>query len=241
MDYESAKRVDYARMGFGQAIAVTPIQQINAISSVINGGILMQPYFVDKITNSNNQVMLQNTPTQIRRVVSQKTSETIKVMYEEVIKKANGINAFIPGFRVSGKTGTTELFSDGKKSSHHIASFVGAFPSNNPQYVCLVIVNKPTSGSYYGSIVATPYAKKIFEGIIKYKNLTPNNLEEDLKLMEEKITMPNLVGLSLSKAVSTLKNLNLQYELDGEGGVILKQTPAPNTKLRERAIVLLET
>lgn len=242
MNKETAKKVDYARMGFGQAIAVTPIQQINAISSVINGGILLQPYYVSKITNSNNVTILQNSKTELRRVVSKKTSETIKVMYEEVIKKANGINAFIPGYRVSGKTGTTELFSDGKKTSDHIASFVGAFPSDKPEYVCLVIVNKPTSGSYYGSIVATPYAKKIFEGIIQYKNIKPNDsLESDLKLVEENIEMPNLIGLSLSKAVGILTNLNLQYETTGEGGVIISQTPAPKTKVRERAIVLLGT
>lgn len=242
MNKESAKRVDYARMGFGQAIAVTPLQQINAISSVINGGTLMQPYFVDKITNSNDVTILQNSKTSLRRVVSKKTSDTIKVMYEEVIKKANGINAFIPGYRVSGKTGTTELFTDGKKSSEHIASFVGAFPSDNPEYVCLVIVNKPTSGSYYGSIVATPYAKKVFEGIIEYKNIKPSDsLESDLKESEEKIEMPNLVGLSLSKAVSILTSLNLQYEIDGEGGVVISQTPPPKTKVRERAIILLGT
>lgn len=242
MNKETAKKVDYARMGFGQAIAVTPIQQINAISSVINGGILLQPYYVSKITNSNNVTILQNSKTELRRVVSKKTSETIKVMYEEVIKKANGINAFIPGYRVSGKTGTTELFSDGKKTSDHIASFVGAFPSDKPEYVCLVIVNKPTSGSYYGSIVATPYAKKIFEGIIQYKNIKPNDsLESDLKLVEENIEMPNLIGLSLSKAVGILTNLNLQYETTGEGGVIISQTPAPKTKVRERTIVLLGT
>ena len=242
MNKESAKRVDYARMGFGQAIAVTPLQQINAISSVINGGTLMQPYFVDKITNSNDVTILQNSKTSLRRVVSKKTSDTIKVMYEEVIKKANGINAFIPGYRVSGKTGTTELFTDGKKSSDHIASFVGAFPSDNPEYVCLVVVNKPTSGSYYGSIVATPYAKKVFEGIIEYKNIKPSDsLESDLKESEEKIEMPNLVGLSLSKAVSILTSLNLQYEIDGEGGVVISQTPPPKTKVRERAIILLGT
>ena len=242
MNKETAKKVDYARMGFGQAIAVTPIQQINAISSVINGGILLQPYYVSKITNSNNVTILQNSKTELRRVVSKKTSETIKIMYEEVIKKANGINSFIPGYRVSGKTGTTELFSDGKKTSDHIASFVGAFPSDKPEYVCLVIVNKPTSGSYYGSIVATPYAKKIFEGIIQYKNIKPNDsLESDLELVEENIEMPNLIGLSLSKAVGILTNLNLQYETTGEGGVIISQTPAPKTKVRERAIVLLGT
>ncbi len=241
MNRDSAQKVDLARMGFGQAIAVTPIQLINSICCVVNGGTLLKPYYVDKITNSNNAVILQNSRTEINKVISNTTSETIKEMFEEVIKKANGINAFIPGYRVSGKTGTSQKYEDGKINGKYVSSFVGGFPSDNPQYICLVVVDEPSSGAYYGSIVATPYAKKIFEGIIEYKQIPPQNLEEDLILTKENVTMPNLVGLSLSKAIGELKKLNLQYELDGEGGMVLSQTPAPNTKVRERAIVLLGT
>ncbi|MGN1208508.1 MAG: penicillin-binding transpeptidase domain-containing protein [Christensenellales bacterium] len=242
MNRETAQKVDLARMGFGQAIAVTPIQLINAICSVVNGGMLLKPYYCEKITNSNDVVISQNSKTEINRVVSAKTSETIKMMFEEVIKKANGINAFIPGFRVAGKTGTSQKYENGKINGKYVSSFVGGFPADDPDYICLVVVDEPSSGAYYGSIVATPYAKKVFEGIIKYKNLTPTgDLESDNKLVRENITMPNLVGKSLSEAVGILAGLNLQYELDGEGGIVNRQTPAPNTKLRERAIVLLET
>lgn len=241
MDKESAQKVDIARMGFGQAIATTPLQLINAICSVVNGGNLLQPYYASKITNSQGIVIKENTTTILNKVVSINTSDTIKYMFEEVIKKANGINAFIPGYRVSGKTGTSQKYEDGKINGKYVSSFVGGFPADNPKYICLVVVDEPSSGAYYGSIVATPYAKKVFEGIISYKQIEPQNLEEDLKLVEENIEMPNLVGMSLSKAVSTLKALNLQYEIDGEGGVVLSQTPPPQTKVRERAIVLLRT
>lgn len=241
MNRETAQTVDLARMGFGQAIAVTPIQLANGISSVVNGGIVMQPYYVDKITNSYNITIKQNTKTELNRVVSKDTSDKIKVMFEEVIKKANGINAFIPGYRVAGKTGTSQKYENGKINGKYVSSFVGAFPADDPEYVCLVVVDEPSSGAYYGSIVATPYAKMVFEGIIEYKKIPPQNLEEDLKLVEEKVTMPNLVGMSLSKALGTLAGLNLQYELDGEGGIVLYQTPPPGTKVRERAIILLKT
>ncbi|MGN1223328.1 MAG: penicillin-binding transpeptidase domain-containing protein [Christensenellales bacterium] len=241
MNRETAQTVDLARMGFGQAIAVTPIQLANGISSVVNGGIVMQPYYVDKITNSYNITIKQNTKTELNRVVSKDTSDKIKVMFEEVIKKANGINAFIPGYRVAGKTGTSQKYENGKINGKYVSSFVGAFPADAPEYVCLVVVDEPSSGAYYGSIVATPYAKMVFEGIIEYKKIPPQNLEEDLKLVEEKVTMPNLVGMSLSKALGTLAGLNLQYELDGEGGIVLYQTPPPGTKVRERAIILLKT
>lgn len=240
MNRETAQKVDLARMGFGQAIAVTPIQLINGICTAVNGGILYQPYYAKKITNANGITLLENSKTEINRVISKTTSETIKKMFEEVIKKANGINAFIPGFRVAGKTGTSQKYENGKINGKYVASFVGGFPADDPEYICLVVVDEPSSGAYYGSIVATPYAKKIFEKIIDYKNLKPVNLEEDLKLVEEKVTMPSLVGKSLSEAVSILSQLNLQYELDGEGGIVKSQTPAPNTKVRERAIVVLE-
>lgn len=241
MDREKAQKVDLARMGFGQAIATTPLQLINAICSVVNGGNLLKPYYASKIVNSQGIIIKENSKTILNKVVSSETSETIKYMFEEVIKKANGINAFIPGYRISGKTGTSQKYEDGKINGKYVSSFVGGFPSDNPKYICLVVVDEPSSGAYYGSIVATPYAKKVFEGIIEYKQIAPVNLEEDLKLVEEKVVMPNLVGMSLSKAVSLLTQLNLQYEIDGEGETILNQTPAPSTKVRERAIVLLGT
>jgi len=241
MDKERAQKVDIARMGFGQAIATTPLQLINAICSVVNGGNLLKPYYASKITNGQGVVIKENTATILNKVVSNKTSDTIKIMFEEVIKKANGINAFIPGYRVSGKTGTSQKYENGKINGKYVSSFVGGFPSNNPKYICLVVVDEPSSGAYYGSIVATPYAKKVFEGIIDYKQIEPENLEEDLKLVSKTIEMPNLVGMSLSKAISTLTQLNLQYEIDGEGGTVLSQTPPPKTMLRERAIVLLGT
>ncbi|MBR4124062.1 MAG: PASTA domain-containing protein, partial [Clostridia bacterium] len=163
-------------------------------------------------------------------------------MLEQVIVKANGIQSFIPGFRVSGKTGTTELMTSTGKTGEHIASFVGAFPADKPEYVILVVVDRPTSGSYYGSIVATPYAKMVFEGIIKYKNMQPSSeLASDLKKMEKNIEMPNLVGKSLSEAVGMVTNLGLQYELDGEGGTVKAQYPAPNTMMYKNGIVVLTT
>ena len=107
------------------------------------------------------------------------------------------------------------------KTGEHIASFVGSFPADNPEYVILVVVDRPTSGHYYGSIVATPYAKMVFEGIIKYKNMQPSSeLASDLRKMEKNIAMPNLIGKSLSQAAGIITNLGLQYELDGEGGTV---------------------
>lgn len=241
MNKESAKKVDLARMGFGQAIAVTPIQQITAISSVLNGGTLMKPYFVSKISNNYTNYEKTFEKTAVRRVVSEKTSSQITYMMEQVIKKANGINAFIPGYRVSGKTGTSQKYNgDIGLSGTYVSSFVGAFPADKPDYVVLIVVDEPTSGAYYGSIVATPYAKKIFEGIIEYKNYKPTeDISKEQEQMIANIEMPNLVGLSLSKAVAEVTKLGLQYETTGEGGIVKSQYPAPTTKLFKNGIVVL--
>ncbi len=242
MNQESVKKVDLARMGFGQAVAVSPIQLINAICSVVNGGKLYKPYFIKEITDVNGKVVSRNTPTVLNETISEQTSSQIREMLEKVVTKSNAINAFIPGYRVSGKTGTSQKYEDGKIVQKYVSSFVGAFPADKPEYVVLVIADEPSAGNYFGSVVATPYAKLIFEGIIKYKNYAPTeNVEEDEKLLEKNILMPNLVGLSLTKAVALLSSLGLQYEIAGEGEYVTSQTPPPNTYVFKNSIVILNT
>lgn len=243
MDKDIAKKVDLARMGFGQAIAVTPLQQIRAISSVVNGGKLYQPYFVSKISSSTGTYEKTFSPVSVRNVISKDTSDKINYMMEQVIVKANGIQSFIPGYKVGGKTGTSQKYSGNSiASGKFVSSFIGSFPADNPEYVILVVVDEPSSGNYYGSIVATPYAKMVLEGIIQYKNIQPSeSLDSDLTKIKKDIEMPNIVGLSLTKAVSKITSLGLQYELDGEGGVVKGQYPAPGTMLYKNGIIVIST
>ena len=242
MDKESAKRVDLARMGFGQAIAVSPIQLITAICSVLNGGNLLKPYFIKEVTDVNGKMVYHNQPTVLNKTISEDTSAQIREMLEKVVTKSNAINAFIPGYRVSGKTGTSQKYEDGKIVQKYVSSFVGAFPADKPEYVVLVIADEPSAGNYFGSVVATPYAKLIFEGIINYKQFKPTeNVEEEEKLLEKNIQMPNLVGLSLTETVAKLTSLGLQYEIAGEGEFVKNQTPPPNTMVFKNSIVVLDT
>ena len=241
MDKDGAKNVDVARMGFGQAIAVTPLQLITAICSVINGGNLMKPYLVQSVTDIDGNVIYENSPKVIRRTVSEKTSEEIKVMFEAVVKQYSGINAFIEGYRIGGKTGTSQKYVNGAIGDKYIASFIGAFPADNPEYAVLIIADEPSAGNYFGSVVATPYAKEIMVDMLSYKNYEPSGLEEDMLLMEKNIEMPDLVGKSIAEATHILNSLCLQYELAGDGLYIASQTPAPGTKLFKNAIVVLLT
>ena len=242
MNKTVVKKVDLARMGFGQAVAVSPIQLINSICSVINGGKLYKPYFIKEIKDVNGRVVARNNPTVLNETISENTSKIIREMLEKVVTKSNAINAFIPGYRVSGKTGTSQKYEGGKIVPKYVSSFVGAYPADNPKYVVLVIADEPSAGNYFGSVVATPYAKLIFEGIINYKGDKPlDSLNQDKMLMEKNIELPNLVGLSLTEAVTKLTSLGLQYEIQNEGEIVLNQTPAPKIKTFKNGIVILTT
>lgn len=242
MNKEKVKTVDLARMGFGQAVAVSPIQLITAICSVVNGGKLYKPYFINQITDVNGKLVAQNTPTILNRTVSESTSATIRSMLERVVTKSNAIEAFIPGHRVSGKTGTSQKYEDGRIVQKYVSSFVGAYPADNPDYVVLVIADEPSMGNYFGSVVATPYAKLIFKGIIDYKQYKPTeDVNADEKLLEKNIKMPNLIGLSLTDAVSKIVSLGLQYEIAGEGDVVVSQTPPPDTFVYKNSVVIINT
>lgn len=243
MNKDNAKKVDYARMGFGQAIAVTPLQLISAICSVINGGELLKPYFVKSIQDANGNVISNTEKTVLNRTISKETSDRIKVMLEEVISHSYGIETFIPGYKISGKTGTSEKFSNGAKNDKFISSFVGAFPADNPEYVLLIVADEPSSGHYYGSIVATPYAKTVFQGIIDYKHYEANKdtIQDDTNRLERNILLPNLVGLSITEATNILTKLGLLYEIEYNGDYVLEQYIPPNTYVYKGAVIVLTT
>lgn len=231
MNASTVKTVDLARIGFGQAIAVTPVQLITALSATVNGGKLMQPYLVSSVYDDNN-IAYRFEPYMVRQVLKSGTSATIRRFLEEAVSRPLGNYTFLPGYCVGGKTGTTQKYVDGQIKGTYIASFFGAFPCDNPEYVILFIVDEPTAGSYYGSIAASPYAKKVFEGIIQYKGYQPvENIEIEM------VVMPNLVGLSLTEASLTLIELGLEYEVQGEGSIITAQFPPPNTQISKGQII----
>jgi len=241
MNYDSAKIVDVARMGFGQAVATTPLQLISAICSIVNGGKLYRPYFVKTISDCQGTIVSQTSPYVIRKTISQKTSEIMQNMMLDVIKQYSGYNAFIPGYEVGGKTGTSQKYADGRLSGEYIASFVGTFPAKNPDYVVLIVVDEPGGVSYYGSIAATPYAKIIFEKIIEYKNYSPTtDIEVDLKQVNTKVDMPDVVGLDINAAINAIESAGLQVEVQGDGDTVYSQFPSPNTQISINSVVMID-
>lgn len=223
------KTVDLARIGFGQTIAVTPIQLISAVSSIVNGGIKVYPTILR--SNKNEQT----------RIISEETSKKINEMMKLVVNKTAKYS-FVPGYDIGGKTGTAQKYENGTIArGKYISSFIGTFPASNPEYVALICVDEPGAGAYYGSVVAAPYGAELFSEIFKYLNIQPINLEEDEKEVQKTIEMPHLIGKSLTEAVVTLVKLGLTYEIDGNGEFVLNQLPPAGTKLFKNANVILVT
>ena len=238
MNKDNVKNVDLARMGFGQAIAVTPLQLITAISACVNGGKLLEPYMVQKIYSNDGVILEENNPTLVSQVIDKEVSDIINDMLEETVSKT-GKYTFLEGYEIGGKTGTTQKYENGKISGKYISSFIGTYPASKPEYIVLIVVDEPGTGAYYGSVVASPYAKEIFASIVKQKNILPDS--EDFKAPEKTIEMPAIVGLPLAEACSKLAGLGLTYEIQGEGGFVVAQLPPPKTMLYKNQCVYIIT
>ncbi len=236
MNSKNVKNVDLARIGFGQAVAVTPLQLVTAVCSVVNGGKLLTPTIVKRITDINNATKSEFVPTVKNTTISSSTSRMLNEMLKKVVNKKVEYS-YIAGYDVGGKTSTAQKYMNGSIArGKYVSSFIGTYPASDPKYVMLFLVDEPSAGAYYGSIVASPYAKMIFEKMFVYLG------EKPIKTVEvEYVSMPDLVGLSLTCATQKLNEIGLCYEIDGDGGIITKQLPPVGTKMEKGSTILLVT
>jgi stage V sporulation protein D (sporulation-specific penicillin-binding protein) len=167
-----------ARIGFGQTIAVSGVQLACAVASTINGGYYYTPHLVKRIYVEDGYVVSKTEPTLKSRPISEKASQILAEMLEGVVRDGSGKKTYIEGYRIGGKTGTAQKYENGRiAAGKYVSSFVGFFPVENPKYLALVIIDEP-QGAYYGSVVAAPCAREIFEGIISLKNIPPSVKKE---------------------------------------------------------------
>lgn len=225
-----------ARIGFGQSIAVTPLQLVTAVSAAVNGGNLMQPYVVDSIVAPDGTVVLKNEPTVVRRVISEETSALVREIAESVVSEGSGKNAAIPGYRVGGKTGTAQKYEEGKIASGKlIASFIGFAPADDPEYVCLILVDEPKVGTIFGSTVAAPYVKQVMEETLRHYGYLPTENADT-------VSVPDLTGMTILEAKALLKEAGLYAEFqDNEEDMVTAQVPATNEVVQRGTDVLLYT
>ncbi|MDE6029472.1 MAG: PASTA domain-containing protein [Clostridiales bacterium] len=235
MKKSNVKTVDLARIGFGQAVAVTPLQLITGVSSVVNGGTLYRPYLVASVDSADGKNVATRQPIAVRRTVSEATSQKMREYLVGVVANGGGSKAGVVGYAIGGKTGTAQKYSGGAiAQGKYISSFIGFAPADNPKYAVLMIVDEPQGYVYYGSLVAAPYAGKVFERIFDYQNIPPTMLPE-----REYTAMPDVVGDSAEEAVAALEKIGLHVEVVGEGGTVVSQTPIPNERVATNDSVLI--
>ncbi|MBE5783011.1 MAG: PASTA domain-containing protein [Clostridiales bacterium] len=233
------KDVDLARIGFGQSVAVTPLQLIAAASSVVNGGRLMRPYIVKEVLDGEGNVIDRTRPTVVATPISQETSKTMRELLENVVETGGGKNAAIAGYRIGGKTGTAQVYKNGRVVSDvHIGSFIGFAPIDEPQIAVLVTVNEAIVPVDYGSTTAAPFAKQILEEVLPYLGIKKSDPDAEEK---PDVTVPNVTGLSVKEAKSVLTAQGLFAETDGVSDQVSAQAPAAGATLQSGGTVMLYT
>ncbi len=226
--------VELATTSFGQGISVTAIQQITAVSAVINGGTLYKPYIVKRIVEPNsNEIIKEFKPQKIKQVISEKTSETVRSVLETVVAYGTGRNAYIEGYRVGGKTGTAQKVNNGiYMKGNYILSFIGFLPADKPQAVVYVAIDNPKGVTQYGGTVSAPIAKNIMIDIIDKLKIekSPYTLEKVYNWYDTKyVKVPDVEGLELKEAKKLLKDFTVNYS--GNGNIVKSITPKENTIL----------
>ncbi len=228
--------VDLATSSFGQSITVTPLQMITAVSAVANGGTLYKPHLIKEIVNSDNIVMESKQPEIVRQVISKETSDTMRSILESVVSKGGGKNAYLAGYRIAGKTGTSEKIPRGNQK--YIASFLGFAPADDPQVACLVILDQPEIGMpYYGGTIAAPVVKSILEETLQYLGIEPQYSEAEKAYAE--IDVPDVSGKTAQEAGLILNEAGFYIRVKGDGGMVVDQIPKAHTKLSAGSSVVV--
>lgn len=234
---QSVKNVDLARIGFGQSVAVTPIQLITAACAVINGGRLMQPYLLKEAIAPDGTVLYRTQPKVVSNPISEETSATMRELLELVVSEGGAKNAAIEGYRIGGKTGTAQVYKDGRiVRDVHIGSFLGFAPADDPRIALLVIVDEADVPVDYGGTTAAPFARQILADVLPYLGYKPTTQDE-----REETAVEDVVGMPLWQARKVIADQGFRVLDDGAGEIVTAQMPSGGGKLIEGGQVMLYT
>lgn len=236
--YDEMSEVDLATSSFGQGFQITPLQMITAVSAAVNGGERMRPTIVKEIKNSDG-IVKTYTSEVVNRVISEKTSEQLREMLEAVVADSNatGKNAYVKGYRIGGKTGTSEKQPRG--SDKRIASFVGFAPANDPELVCLIMLDEPQTANKYGGTIAAPLCGEIMAESLDYLGVQKQYAEGEEH--DKEVSVPELRNISLSSAKAKAADAGFEYRVIGNGDKVVDQLPKPREVLSEGSVILLYT
>lgn len=261
-------RVSKTYLSFGYEVSVTPVQMLAGYCALINGGVLYEPQLIQRQISKDGNLVYEFSPKEVRRVISSETSIVMRDLLGGVVKNGTGKKAFSELISIGGKTGTSQKLVDGSYSKQHYnSSFIGFFPVENPQVVCLILLNSPDQGRY-GGLVAAPIFKNVAERIVQndiekfQDNLNPDlmknlkfaedNSESDyqnktqikpISVKEVKVSsnnkMPDLVNCQIKDAIYALTKLGIKYKINGTG-IITSQSIAPGHKLNGKEVCIIE-
>lgn len=234
---ENVGLVELATMSFGQSFQITPVQLATTVSSIVNGGTRVTPHFGVAVRTYDGQLIEKfNYPTK-ENVISDETSKTMRFILEKVVSEGTGKKAYIPGFRIGGKTATSQTLP--RSAKKYISSFIGFAPAEDPQVVALAVIYNP-QGIYYGGTIAAPVVKEIFGNILPYLGIEQVYEESEIEEYNiGNITMPNLVGLDKSETEKILKEYELNVEYLNEGDHVTDQFPLAGETISKTSNILL--
>lgn len=233
-----------AAASFGQTFNITPIQLITAVSACVNGGRLMQPYLVRSVEDPQGNLVSQTEPQVVRQVVSEETSASVRRILEQVVSdqtEGTGHNAYVAGYRIGGKTGTsTKTTKEISGEKEYIVSFIGFAPADDPEVAILVLLDDPSSesGIYIsGGQMAAPVVGKMMADILPYLGYEPEYTDSELAAADKAV--PELTGMSITQAKSALSESGLGCRVIGEGDTVTDQLPRAGAVIAAGSEVLL--
>lgn len=236
MPLENMGQVELASESFGQTNKITPIQMITAYSAAINGGYLVTPQIVDKITDCKGNIVTDFQPVIKRQVVSEDVSAAMREILEGVVNTSTGSNSYIQGYRIGGKSGTSQKIDIDPTGKTYVSSYCAFAPADDPEVIMLIMVDDPQGEKYYGSQVAAPVCTQVLSEVLPYLGFFPEYTDEELAQLE--VSVPNVEYHDIDSAVNTIKALGLETEIVGEGDTVLRQSPTGVSIQRGGTVVL---
>ncbi len=225
---------ELATSSFGQGFQITPLQMVTAFSAVVNGGTLMKPQLIKAYTDSEGNIIETVEPEIVREVISESTSRTMRATLESVVANGTGSSAYVEGYRIGGKTGTSEKQPRGQ--GKYVASFVGFAPADDPQLVCLLILDEPGGALTGGGAIAAPAVGKILSDSLAYLGYAPQ-----YSTVGEKVEVPSCVDLTTWDAEKLCKGVGLSVKIHGNGNIVTNQLPVAKSQVEKGDIVNLYT
>ena len=232
--------VELSSASFGQTNSLTPIQVCSALCAIANGGTLLKPYIVSEIKDANGNTVKKTQKTEVRRVISEDTSEKVRTMMKAVVDEGTGKNGYVAGYRVGGKTGTSTKLGESKEGERdkYIVSFAAVAPSDKPEIVALILMDEPNEDLGGGALCA-PIAAQVTEQAMQVLGVEPKYDEDESKNLP--VSMPALIGLSAESAKSKATEKNLKCKIVGEGKKVINQSPSAGSAIPTGGIVVLYT